>query len=186
MLPWAHVAIGYLLWSVATHSLRGRPPNDREVWVLLFGTQLPDLIDKPLAWSFGVLPSGRSLGHSLLFVAAVFALASVVAKRRNARALAVAYGVGHLSHSLADAYRPLMEGRYGDVGYLLWPLLEGPADGPGRSIVEHFRGLTLSSFLGYQSAVTALLLALWLYDGTPGLPLRWTADGDGPRRNHDG
>ena len=36
---------------------------------LAIGTQLPDLIDKPLTYQFAVLPSGRSLGHSLFFAA---------------------------------------------------------------------------------------------------------------------
>lgn len=172
MLPWAHAAIGYLLWTGITHSLGGRPPTDREVWALLLGTQFPDLIDKPLAWTVGVLPSGRSLAHSLFAVAAAFAALSTVGRRWIRRGLAVAFAVGHLSHSLADVYRPLREGRYGDLGYLLWPLLNGPADGAGRSIVGHFRELSPASFLGYQSLIAALLVAVWLYDGAPGLPLR--------------
>ena len=175
-----------MVWSGTTRISLNRPPNDREVWVLCLGTQLPDLIDKPLTWTVGILPAGRSLGHSLLTVAALFALLYVTAERRNVRTFAVAFGVGHLSHSLADAYRPLVEGRYGDLGYLLWPVFEGPADGPGRSIVGHLRGLTVDSFLGYQSWIVAVLLALWLYDGTPGLPRRGTADGGDLRERRDG
>ena len=62
MWPWEHLAFGYLLWSLWLRA-RGRSlPGDWEALVLVFATQLPDLVDKPLAWQLGVLPGGRSLG----------------------------------------------------------------------------------------------------------------------------
>jgi hypothetical protein len=74
MWPWGHLALGYLLYSPFARARFGRPPTDRATLLLAFGTQLPDLVDKPLAWRLDVLPAGRTLGHSLLSVVAVSAL----------------------------------------------------------------------------------------------------------------
>ncbi len=66
MLPWAHAAFGYLIyhWYTAradTHT----HPTGLSALLLVFGTQVPDIVDKLLAWTFDVLPLGRSLGHSV-------------------------------------------------------------------------------------------------------------------------
>ena len=60
MWPWGHLALGYLLHSPLARARFGRPPTDRATLLLVIGTQLPDLVDKPLAWWLGVLPAGRS------------------------------------------------------------------------------------------------------------------------------
>lgn len=183
MIPWAHAGIGYLLWSGSTHYYEERPPGDVEVWLLLLGTQFPDLVDKPLAWSVGVLPSGRSLGHSLLTVTVLFVILYAVARRRDQRTLAVAFTVGHLSHSLADTVNPLLEGRYGYLDYLLWPLLGGPKSELNRSIVEHFLSIRPSDLLGVQSLIALLVIVLWVHDGMPGLPTQklWSGEDDADR-----
>jgi hypothetical protein len=58
MWPWGHLAVGYLCY-VAYLKLYD---NDRQtlypVLAVGFGSQFPDFIDKPLAWSVLVLPSG--------------------------------------------------------------------------------------------------------------------------------
>jgi hypothetical protein len=59
MWPWEHLAVGYLLYSVSC-VLWGRYPTRIGVAALAFGTQFPDLVDKPLGWWLGVLPSGQS------------------------------------------------------------------------------------------------------------------------------
>jgi len=71
MWPWGHLAVGYLLWSVLVRDRRFRPPTGAETLLLAVGTQFPDAVDKPLAWSLGVLPNGRSLAHSVFLATAL-------------------------------------------------------------------------------------------------------------------
>ena len=68
MFPWEHAAVAYLLYAGYARWHDGTAPGGWAVLVVLVASQLPDLIDKPLAWQFGLLPSGRSLAHSV-FVA---------------------------------------------------------------------------------------------------------------------
>lgn len=170
MIPWAHAVIGYLLWSATTHYWRKRPPNGLEAWAVLVGTQFPDLVDKPLAWTFGILPSGRSLAHSLLAVGVVFAIGYAIASRWNRADVAVAFSVGHFSHSLADVHPFLWEGEYEYLTYLLWPLLPVPTTDAGNTFGEYIRELSVSSFIGPPTLIAVLVFALWVYDGMPGVP----------------
>ncbi|MDS0295304.1 metal-dependent hydrolase [Halogeometricum luteum] len=177
MIPYAHAAIGYLLWTGITHLSDGRPPGHAEVWLLLLGTQFPDIVDKPLAWTFGVLPSGRSLGHSLFTVAVVFAVLYAVGTRLGRKNLALAFGAGHLSHSLADVYPFLFQARYEYLGYLVWPILSGPPDA-GKSFAAYLQRLSLQSFLSVQALLAALIVAIWVADGMPGLRIPRPGDAD--------
>ncbi|WEL26791.1 MULTISPECIES: hypothetical protein [Haloferax] len=97
-----HLAFGYLL-VVALARVRDwefRYPHGLTLALLVVGMQLPDLIDKPLAYA-GVLPNGRSLARSLLIVVPVVVVGVRYLLRRGygteARVLAVAIA----SHSLA-------------------------------------------------------------------------------------
>ncbi|EJN57070.1 hypothetical protein HSB1_44560 [Halogranum salarium B-1] len=170
MLPWAHAGIGYLLWSVLTRYRERRPPSDLEAWVLLFGTQFPDLVDKPLAWTFGILPSGRSLGHSLFTLSGLFVVGYVVSKRWGRTNLVVAFGVGSFSHTFADTYRILLEERYASLGYLLWPILRTPGEDMQRSIIDHFRGASFGVSFSIQLLLALVVALVWFRDGAPGLP----------------
>ena len=122
MWPWGHLALGYLLYSPFARARFGRPPTDRATLLLAFSTQLPDLVDKPLAWRLDVLPAGRTLGHSLLSVVVVSALVYAYFERRDRGHVALAFAIGYLSHPLVDGLFPLLNGQYQYVAYLLWPL----------------------------------------------------------------
>lgn len=63
----------YVPYALDTLVRERRLPNAKHTVVPLYATQLPDLIDKPLAWSVGILPTGRSLAHSLLTASLVLA-----------------------------------------------------------------------------------------------------------------
>ena len=65
MWPWGHLAVGYLVYSGLSRWRFGRLPGSVATLAVALGTQLPDLVDKPLAWTVNVLASGRSLAHSL-------------------------------------------------------------------------------------------------------------------------
>lgn len=125
MWPWGHLAFGYVGYLlVRPHAIRH---GDRlAVLAALFGSQFPDMVDKPLAWGFAVLPSGRSLAHSVFALVVVSAVVWAVAVEYDRREVAVAFPVGYVTHLLGDAVVPVYEGSYGELNYLLWPLLPAP------------------------------------------------------------
>jgi membrane-bound metal-dependent hydrolase YbcI (DUF457 family) len=122
VLPWGHLAVGYLCLSFAVRVRYRVPPGGAAAIAVAFGTQLPDLIDKPLAWRFGVIPSGRSLAHSLLFLAVLAAIAWALAAGSDRRLEASAFVGAYLSHVLADAFPAALAGEWAKLGLLLWPI----------------------------------------------------------------
>jgi hypothetical protein len=190
MWPWEHLAVGYLAYAALVHLVARRPPAGDAVVVLAVATQLPDLIDKPLAWSLAVLPSGASLAHSLAFALPATLVALALARRVGHTRLGVAFAVGYLLHLPADALYPALLGRGPKVAFLFWPFVPVPA-GSASGFLPQFEAL-LSTFLAYLATPrgTAYLvgevvllgsaLALYAYDGTPGL--RWLRRGARARR----
>lgn len=179
MWPWEHAAAGYLLYSLALRVLGKEPPSDTGAWLLLFGTQLPDLIDKPLSWGLGVFPTGYALGHSVFFAVPVGAAVLAAAMRVDRRRLGIAFVVGYWSHLVTDVLDPLRNGDAPLPERVLWPVIPGT---PYEQDLGIGRGATyLTDFLGALGAmdpatlVVAYLLlpvmtvALWIRDGSPGL-----------------
>jgi membrane-bound metal-dependent hydrolase YbcI (DUF457 family) len=169
MWPWGHLAAGYLVYSAYTRLRTGDSPADVPAVVALFGTQLPDLVDKPLAWSFSVLPSGRSLGHSLVVAAPVLAIAWFLTARRDARPLAAALGVGWVSHTFGDALYPLLGRNFADVTFIAWPLLPLPTYEVEASFAAHFALLSPSPTFLFELLLVAVASVAWHADGHPGL-----------------
>ncbi len=88
---------------------------------MFVGSQLPDLIDKPLAHELGVLPSGRVFMHSLPIALPVSAVALAYAVATGRRRLGGAFVGAYLLHLLGDTYRTLQRGTIPPD--LLWPLV---------------------------------------------------------------
>ncbi len=87
-------------------------------------TQLPDLIDKPLGWTFGVLPNGRMFAHSLVVVLPGFTLGCVLASRRDLVRPASLVSLAYPSHIVGEFYPVLWLGTdYNFFPNLIWPLL---------------------------------------------------------------
>jgi hypothetical protein len=122
MFPWSHAAFGYLLLLAAVFLL-GRQVSRAELLAVLVGTQCADIVDKPLAWWFGLLPSGRSLAHSLVLVVPLVAAVVAVAWYRHHPEVGLAFGLGYLSHLVGDAYGALYYWRTEELTFLLWPIL---------------------------------------------------------------
>ncbi|HET7325515.1 MAG TPA: metal-dependent hydrolase, partial [Halococcus sp.] len=110
MWPWGHLAVGYLLYSAFARRRFDRPPDDAAALCVAVGTQFPDIVDKPLAWTFHLLPSGRSFAHSLLTAAIVCGVVGWYAHRREQPHVATAFAVGYVSHLFTDALSPLLGG----------------------------------------------------------------------------
>lgn len=63
MYPWEHAAVASPLSAGSARWRTGATPGGWAVLVVLVAAQLPDLLDTPLAWQVGFLPSGRALAH---------------------------------------------------------------------------------------------------------------------------
>ncbi len=168
MWPWGHLAVGYLLYSAYVRRYDGRPPGGIAALALAFGTQFPDLIDKPLAWSVSVLPNGRSLTHSVLIAAAVVCLVGLVCRRLRNGPVAVAFGFGYLSHLAGDALPVVPGGTADELAFLLWPLLPPVEYDTQQDFAAHFLGIEPTPFVLFQIALFTAALVVWMRDGKPG------------------
>jgi len=168
MLPWGHAAFGYILYSLYARYDTGYPPIGLAVFAVGFGTQFPDLIDKPLTWTIPLLPYGRSFAHSLFTFTAIVVILWLVVEHADQYVLVVAFAIGYLSHLIGDAFGPILSGELHGLGYLLWPLTSVPSGGT-RSFVEFFLSLEFTPSLLFGLIVTLLGVGLWVYDGLPGV-----------------
>ena len=176
MWPWGHLAVGYLCYVAV---LRMRARGEQTLFTLsavAIGTQFPDLIDKPLAWSVSVLPSGRSLTHSLLTATVLIVLGYWLGQRVDRTDEAVAFAVGYLSHSFTDLGPEVVVGLVqGDMRqlewttYLLWPLLASPPYEQDHSFLEHFVAFEFDAYAIAQFVLFGLAITVWLATGAPGL-----------------
>lgn len=188
MWPWEHVAVGYLLYSAY---VRVRHDNSPDTWPALavgFGALFPDLVDKPLAWTVDVLPSGVSVAHSV-FTALVLATCVVwVLDHVGHRQIGVGFAVAYLAHLPADALYPVLLGDRVHLRAFLWPVATTP-DAGGSGFLAHVveYGVAFVHFLGTPRGLAFLVLevtlvgsaiAVWIADGHPGLtPWRsWRSD----------
>lgn len=179
MWPWEHLAVGYLLVSLWRRARGGQPPSDREALVVLFATQLPDLVDKPLGWSTSLLPGGLSLAHSLLVAVPVAVAVALLARAGGVPEVGSAFGLAYLSHLPADALYPVVLGDGPKLNFLLWPLVPAVRTDPEPfaahlfEIVAAFREFLASPravvFVGFEVALLAVALLQWYRDGLPGL-----------------
>ena len=197
MWPWGHLAFGYLLYAGYRWGAARQAPRDWPVVALAIGTQFPDLVDKPLAYWFGVLPGGRSLAHSVLVFLPIAVILLVLAWNYRRTEIGVAFAIGWGSHLVGDSMHALRLGTYGQLSFLLWPALPAP-DYETMSFIVHARllvselrrldGTTLLA-PGEDPFVLGLWLAglvflLWVGQGMPplGSMRRWLAAGAGIRR----
>lgn len=168
MLPWGHAAVGYLCYTLYTRLRNREVPSGAAVVALAIGTQFPDLIDKPMAWTFGVFPSGRSFAHSLFTLAIVATVLYAVYRNRSELVQAGAFLAGWASHVFADGYMLLL-GEPTCLNYLLWPLAICPYDEKGRSIIQFLLAVELSDGVWIGIWLTVVAVVVWLYDGAPGV-----------------
>lgn len=187
MMPWGHLAVGYLAYTVGTRVWHGRTPTGGPTIALAVGTQFPDLVDKPLNWWFGIF-DGRAIGHSALTMGLLCAVVLFVAYRRERGALTAAFSVGVFTHLLGDSWQALLAGDFGSATFLLWPLFPAPTY-PKDSLLDHLvvmrrqfallSDLSLETLLttqvGQQLLLMVVLVGLWAVDGFPGVRTVWTA-----------
>jgi len=167
MWPWGHLAVGYLLYSLGVRARTRAPPDGWNVLALAFGTQFPDLVDKPLAWWFGVLPGGRTLAHSLLVAVPLLLVVGLLAHRWGAGPRATAFAFGYVSHLFGDAVVPALVGSRGELAFLLWPVTPTVVYESQPSFLWHFANISLTPGFLAELAVGGAVVVLWLVDGRP-------------------
>lgn len=179
MWPWEHLAFGYLLYSLFRRLTAAEPPGTGEAFAIALATQLPDVIDKPLGWVFHLAPTGRSIGHSLLFGGPVSLLVCWGCLVAGYRRVGMAFAVGYLSHLLGDVlYDVLTEGRLA-VGFLVWPIVAVESDEPidavpyALDLFGDFLAFLATPagglFIVLEVALVTLAVLSWWVDGAPGL-----------------
>lgn len=178
MWPWEHLAVGYLLCSAWFRFRYGRRPRRLDAVAVAVGSQLPDLVDKPLAWGFGFLPSGVSLAHSVLVAVPVSLLVYVLSRRAGRPAVGMAFSIGYLAHLPSDAIYPMLLGGSPKVFVFLWPLVPATSSSTGDilSNVVYYAGRYVDFLLSPAGAPLVVLevmligtaLAVWASDGAPG------------------
>jgi hypothetical protein len=171
--PWGHLAFAYLLYSSFVHVWYRRRPTWPGVALVAVGSQVPDLIDKPLAWTLNVLPSGRSLGHSFLVGTIVVVVAIALFRRFDLKGWP--FALGYYSHLLGDSIRPLLDGRFHDLAFLLWPFfeLETTGEGPSVGIVQYLLNAQLEGTVLIDLGLASVVFVWWLLDGAPGVKPLW-------------
>lgn len=184
MWPWGHVAFGYVFYSLAVRLWQRRPPSSLGAVLLAVGTQIPDLVDKPLSWVYGVFPQGFGPGHSV-FIAIPAGLAVLLLTARGGRAAAgLGLTVGWWSHLVGDVLVALAGDNPHTFARTLWPVADIPpggmaVDGVGHALYFFGEGLERAQAPDNQGLVLVYVgflvgvFLLWIVDGAPGLPKPW-------------
>lgn len=188
MFPWEHAAVAYLWYAGYARWHGDAPPAGWGILVVLFASQFPDLIDKPLAWQLSLLASGRSLAHSV-FVAVPLAYVGIaVARRADRMPLGVVGAIGFLSHLATDAV-PLSPSEDLNSAVVLWPLVtsdssssaagSSTAGAVGRAsetLLDAYPSLSAGEptlEAGIRLGIVGLAGVVWLADGRPGVYEGW-------------
>ncbi len=180
MWPWEHVLFAYVFYSIFVHARYRTPPEDWPVVCLVAGSLLPDLVDKPLAWQFGVIDSGYAIAHSVFVAVPVSVAVYAVARRRGVGQTGVAFAFGYLLHLVGDVLpASLSRGEFYPEP-MLWPVRPYQpshdhgsfADGVYSLLSQYLLqlfSLELTPVVALQLGSVVFGVTLWMYDGRPGL-----------------
>jgi vacuolar-type H+-ATPase subunit I/STV1 len=165
MLPPVHLAVGYLCYAAYARWRYDRPPADGTAAAAVLAAAIPELLDKPLYW-LGIVPVGRTVGHSLLFALPLIALVWIISHRHGRAVLGVAFAIGYLSHIVTDVPWHLVSGEYHELGFLLWPITHMP-EYTGTTTLGVLMGIEVTT-LWLEAAILVCGVALWVFDDMPG------------------
>lgn len=163
VLFWVHAAVAYLLYRTAIPTWPAAKPTAVAVVPLVFGSLLPDLLDKPLSFVFTSVPS-RSLAHSAFTVVLVLGAVGYLIHRAEEPATAVGFGVGYLSHLGADLLDSLFIPQETAV-FLLWPVVTDYHH--IESVGELLSLVRPTPYVFAQLLLTGLAVLVWAADGNP-------------------
>ena len=161
MLPHEHLLVA-LLPVIAYVAVRDRQLPTRGVaFATAIGSQFPDLVDKPLAHQFGILPSGRVFMHSLPFAIPVAIAVFVYGWRTERPRVAGAFVAAYALHLVGDAYQILLTGRV--PSDLLWPFDAAQAR-PGVPFWAGVDGIYIRLWTVFSAIVLTVTLAVVVRD----------------------
>ena len=177
MWPLGHAAVAYLCYALYRYIRDIDVDPHVPVLILLVGSQFPDLVDKPLAWYLGVLPTGRTLAHSLVVLVPLCLVLYLVTRRYGRSEYGIAFAIGALSHSLVDALPAVWGGT--DPSFLLWPILSvEPYESGAPTVLGLLAESVGDPYFQAEFVLAALAFLVWRRDGYPGLkPIRAALDG---------
>ena len=181
MMPWEHVLVGYISYSLFVYAVYRDTPTSKESLVVIFASLLPDIIDKPLAWEFGVFASGHALAHSIFVATPVSIVVGWLASSRGRPRIGWAFAIGYLLHLLADVIPQYLFDGEVKLHRILWPIRreEGGRDTNFRdefmdNVVEYTLWLSEQvtsgdpdPYLFVFFGLGGLGVLLWIYDGMP-------------------
>lgn len=182
MWPWEHAMFAYVVYSLY---LRGRyrtRPEDWPVVALVFGSVFPDLVDKPLAWEFGVFETGYALAHSVFFAVPLSLAVLLVAKRDGREREGAAFGIGYLLHLVGDVLPASLSRNALYLEPILWPIathqsgVDRGSFSEGvltllRNYVAQLLTMEVTAVAALQIGSVVFGVTLWVLDGRPGLAL---------------
>ena len=161
MFPHEHLLVA-LLPIVVYVGVRDRQlPTRGVVFVTVTGSQFPDLIDKPLAHQFGVLPSGRVFMHSLPFAIPIAVCILVYGWQTHRPRVAGAFVVAYVLHLLGDTYQILRTGQI--PADLLWPFAAAQSR-PEVPFWAGVDGINVRLWTVFSVAVLAVTLGVVVRD----------------------
>ncbi|MFC6873710.1 metal-dependent hydrolase [Halobellus marinus] len=182
MWPWEHALFAYVFYSLY---LRGRyrsRPDDWPVVALVFASMVPDLVDKPLAWQFGVFESGHAAAHSVFVAVPASILIIAVGKRYQREQIGIAFAIGHLLHLVGDVLPVSLSREMVYLAPVLWPVAPNRViidrgsftDGVRTLLSEYVAQLLtldVTAVIALQIGSVIIGVVLWILDGRPGLVL---------------
>ncbi|MDF9748475.1 MULTISPECIES: metal-dependent hydrolase [Natrinema] len=184
MMPWGHLAFGYVLYSLGHRFVTRKPPAGfGVVLAIVVGTQLPDVVDKTLSWGLHLFPQGYSIAHSILVAVPVGLLILGVTAFRS-RDIGIAFVLAYWSHLVGDAMLAVPKRGVSPGDRLLWPIVTLPPYrgeptlfGQIERIFSTFFNEMLTTehflFLAIYTVPYLLVFSLWVIDGSPGIAFLW-------------
>lgn len=188
MWPWEHAIVGYLVYSLLARAL-DTTPGPAETLAVVVGSQLPDIIDKPLFWNYNLVDTGYALGHSVFFAVPLAVAGWLVARTAGHERVWYAFATGYLLHTPGDVAHGYALGGTIELQRLTWPLVTPGPSQPSPGVIQEtvlrvglYKDQLLagdaSVYVLGQLALTLCCLVLWLGDGAPVVrePLSWLWD----------
>lgn len=180
MWPWEHVLFAYVFYSLFVRLVYAETPTDGPAAALAFGSLLPDLVDKTLAWQFAIVDSGYTIGHSAPVAIPGSIAIYAIARNRGVSRPGLAFGFGYLLHLVGDVLpTSLVRGEL-YVQHVLWPIgsheptsiHDGLLDGIRHYLfayVDQIFALDPTPVLVLQLGSVLFGSVIWVLDGAPGV-----------------
>lgn len=176
MWPWEHVVVGYLAYSLFSRIVFRESPGGPAALAVVVGSLLPDLVDKPLAWQFGVFETSYALGHSVFFAVPIAVVAAVMARYLARTRTGLGFSMAYMIHLPSDLVPWYVQ--HGTVPFdrLLWPIRTTRSE-PHVDLADGFFHFFLpyvdrlfagDPYLLGQVGLVVATVVLWLVDGAPG------------------